>query len=177
MLAENREGIQSKLAPYLQFILGRFVAYMAFGLLAGWMGSLLNGKIPAPLIGFSFLGLGILLILYGLNAGFPNIHLCRIISPLLNKIKTPFLFGIFMGFNLCPPFLAAFADVFVAGRIAYGLVFFMVFFIVTSLFLLPFVLLGYLARFPSLRLVAQFAALITGTLYFFLGLIKLLSKQ
>ena len=80
-----------------------------------------------------------------------------------------------MGFNLCPPFLLAFTDVFVSGEIYYGLAFFLVFFLVTSLFLLPLIFLGYLSALPSLRQVAQLAALIISVIYLFLGLTQLLA--
>ena len=35
MLAEKREGFGRKLTPFIQFTLGRLIAYVSFGLLAG----------------------------------------------------------------------------------------------------------------------------------------------
>ena len=175
MLAEQREGFYRKLIPFLQFTLGRFTAYMTFGLMVGWMGSLVVEKVPRLFIGLSFIGLAILMFLYGLKGGFPNLQLCRVISPLLRRIKIPFAFGLFMGFNLCPPFLLAFTDVFVTGEVYYGLAFFLVFFLVTSVFLFPLIFLGYLSVLPSLRQVAQLAALIISVIYLFLGLTQLLA--
>ncbi len=173
MLAEERRSFRSKLAPFLQFVGGRFVAYLVFGLLVGWAGERFRSKSPDLIIGLSFLGLAVLLVLYGLLGSFPSLGLCRALSPLWKKVKAPFFFGIFMGFNLCPPFLAAFADVFVAGRVSYGLVFFFVFFIVTSLFLTPFLLVGYLATSATLRTIARFAALLMGVLFLFFGLARI----
>ena len=132
-------------------------------------------KIPDLLIGFSFIGLAILMFLYGLKGGFPSLQLCQVISPVLGKIKIPFILGLFMGFNLCPPFLLAFTDVFVSGEIYYGLTFFLVFFLVTSLFLLPLIFLGYLSAFYPMRKVAQLAALIIGIIYLLLGFAKIFS--
>ena len=80
-----------------------------------------------------------------------------------------------MGFKLCSPFLLAFTDVFVSGEIYYGLTFFLVFFLVTSLFLFPLIFLGYLSALPSLRQVAQLAAIIISVIYLFLGLTELLA--
>ena len=139
------------------------------------MGSIMAEEVPPFLIGFSFIGLAILMFLYGLKGGFPNLQLCQVISPMLRKIKIPFIFGLFMGLHLCPPFLLAFADVFVSGEIYYGVTFFLVFFVVTSLFLFPLIFLGYLSAFSHLRKVAQLAALIIGTIYLLLGLTKIFS--
>ena len=175
MIAEQREGFYGKLTPFLQFTLGRLIAYLTFGLMVGWAGSLVVEKVPSIFIGLSFIGLAIVMFLYGLKGGFPNLQLCRIISPLLRRIKIPFVFGLFMGFNLCPPFLLAFTDVFVSGEIYYGLAFFLVFFLVTSVFLFPLIFLGYLSALPSLRQVAQLAAIIISVIYLFLGLTQLLA--
>ncbi len=175
MLAEQREGFYGKLIPFLQFMLGRLIAYLTFGLVVGWAGSQMVEQVPSFFIGLSFIGLAIFMFLYGLKGGFPNLQLCRVISPLLRRIKIPFVFGLFMGFNLCPPFLLAFTDVFVSGEIFYGLAFFLVFFLVTSVFLFPLIFLGYLSALPSLRQVAQLAALIISVIYLFLGVTQLLS--
>lgn len=69
------------------------------------------------------------------------------------------------------------ADVFLHGRIAYGLAFFLVFFLVTTLFLLPLVLLGRLSRTLSLRAVGQWAAVIVGVFYLLAGLKLLIPRE
>jgi len=175
MLAEERKPFRAKLMPFLQFIAGRFIAYLVFGLIVGWAGARFGSKSSDLVIGLSFLGLAVLMVLYGLQGGFPNLSLCKALSPFWQKARAPFLFGMLMGLNFCPPFLAAFADVFVAGRIWYGLVFFFVFFLVTSVFLVPYLFVGYLSSSATLRTIARFAALITGVLFLFFGLVRIFS--
>lgn len=170
MLGEERKGVRLKLLPFLQFSLGRLVAYAGIGILAGWAGGEASAMLTPRRIGISFMGLAVLMILYGLKGGFPRWRLCRAAAPLMSRMKTPFWFGLLLGFNICPPFLAAMADVFLHGRVAYGLAFFLVFFLVTSLILLPLVFLGYLAAFFSLRTVGQWAAVIIGVFYLLVGL-------
>lgn len=172
MLAEERRQMPAKFLPFLQFSLGRLLAYAMVGVLAGWLGRGTAVRVPSTLAGISLLGLASLMIIYGLQGGFPQWRMCRILAPAMSRVKTPFLLGVFLGVNLCPPFLVALADVYLNGRIGYGLVFFLVFFLVTTLFLLPFTLLGYLAKFPSLRTVAQLAAVVVGVLYLLLGLLR-----
>ncbi len=170
MLGEERKGFRMKLLPFLQFSLGRLLAYAGIGILAGWAGRSASATLSPLWIGLSFTGLSLLMILYGLKGGFPHWRLCQAVAPFLIRIRTPFWFGLLLGFNICPPFLAAMADVFLHGRIVYGLVFFLVFFLVTTLILLPLVFLGYFAAFFSLRSVAQLAAIIIGVFYLIIGL-------
>jgi sulfite exporter TauE/SafE len=174
MLGEERRGLWPKLLPFLQFSLGRLLAYAGIGALAGWAGGEVSSVLTPRRIGVSFMALALLMILYGLKGGFPQWRLCRAAAPVLARIRAPFWFGLLLGFNICPPFLAAMADVFLHGRAAYGLAFFLIFFLVTTLILLPLVLLGWLSSFLSLRAVGQWAAVIVGLFYFLAGL-KLLS--
>lgn len=131
MLGEERRSWRLRLLPFLQFSLGRLLAYAGIGALAGWAG--------------------------------------RSAAALLARIKAPFWLGLLLGFNICPPFVTAMADVFLHSRIAYGPVFFLVFFLVTTLFLLPLVFLSYLARFENLRCIGRWAALIGGAFYLLAG--------
>lgn len=174
LLAEERKGAAARLAPFLQFVAGRLAAYLLVGLAAGAAGGLLQGRFPPGLAGIPYIGIGLMMILFGLVRGFPGLALCRRLGPLLGRARTPLVLGLFMGFNLCPPFLAALTDVIAAGRPGYGLVFFAVFFLVTSVFLLPLAGAGGLARDPVLRVIAQLAAVIAGVLYLSLGLVRVL---
>jgi sulfite exporter TauE/SafE len=174
MAGEERRSWHGKLLPFLMFTFGRLAAYLVVGLAAGWAGGTLEGHLPRGIAGASFLGLGALLIVFGLKGGFPNLGLCRKFGSRIDGAQTPFFFGLLMGLNLCPPFLAAFGDVFVSGRVLYGLVFFLVFFVVTTLFLLPTLLFGCLGSVPAARTIAQFAALIVGGLYVVQGLVVIL---
>ena len=176
LIGRERRSFREKLAPFLQFVFGRFVAYVLFGAALAWIGGL-PGKPPLPvLIGVSYIGLSILMLLFGLTGGFPGLKLCRLFSPLTNKPAMPLLIGLLMGFNVCPPFVAAAVDVLISGRVLYGVVFFVVFFFVTTLFLLPSVFLGYLGSNPAARTIAQLAALIVGAIYLFMGLAAVFRK-
>ncbi len=170
MLGEERKGLWPLLLPFLQFSLGRLLAYAVVGAVAGWAGAGAAPVLTPRRVGASFLALAALMLLYGLKGGFPGWRLCRLAAPLLARLRAPFWFGLLLGFNACPPFLAAMADVFLHGHVAYGLAFFLVFFLVTTLFLLPLVLLGRLSRYLSLRAVGQWAAVIVGVFYLLAGL-------
>jgi len=175
LLAEEKKGAAARWAPFLQFVAGRLAAYLLVGLAAGTAGGLLRGRFPPGLAGIPYLGIGLMMIVYGLVRGFPGLAFCRRLGPVLGRARPPLVLGLFVGFNLCPPFLAALADVVAAGRPGYGLVFFAVFFLVTSLFLLPLAGAGGLARDPVLRAIAQLAAIIAGFFYLILGVIRIMA--
>jgi sulfite exporter TauE/SafE len=175
LLAEERKGAAARWAPFLQFVAGRLVAYLTVGLAAGAAGGLAaGGRWPRGLAGIAYLGIGLMMIVFGLVRGFPRLRLCRRLGPLLNRARAPLILGLLVGFNLCPPFLAALADVVAVGRPGYGLVFFAVFFLVTTVFLLPLAGAGGLARDAVLRAIAQLAAVIAGVMYLSLGLVRIL---
>lgn len=169
MVGDEKGSWRARFSVFLEFLAGRFLAYLAFGLAAGWAGSRLKGGLPGWAVGVAFLGLGLLLVLFGLVREFPHLGLCRIAAGPFQAAHPPFVMGAFMGFNLCPPFVAAFADVFAAGRMLYGLTFFLVLFVVTSIFLVPYVFLGRLSSVPVLRTVARLASLIVGVIYLVMG--------
>ena len=73
------------------------------------------------------------------------------------------------GLNVCPPFLMAAGYVFTLGRVADGLAFFGIYFLVTTLWFLPLVPLGAAARFDGVRWVAQLSALLAGLLFLWTG--------
>jgi sulfite exporter TauE/SafE len=169
MLAEERGTAARRLLPFLQFSLGRFIAYTAVGLVAGILGGGI-ARMPRGAAGASFAGLGLLMLLYGLVRGFPQWRPCRAAAPALERARAPFLLGLLLGVNLCPPFIVALSDVLVSGTAAYGIAFFSVFFLVTTLFLLPFLFLGRLAKVEAIRTVARLAAAIVGAVYLYMGL-------
>jgi len=175
MLSEERSAYKDKLRPFLLFTAGRFLAYVLIGALAGWTGGLAGNALTRSLAGISLILLALLMVIYGLTTGFPQLRICTMITPYLRGIRAPFAAGLLMGVNLCPPFLIAAADVFVTGSAFGGAAFFMVFFAATTVFLVPFIFLGYLSYLPAVRAVGRLSSLIVGAMYFFMGLNSLAS--
>jgi sulfite exporter TauE/SafE len=85
----------------------------------------------------------------------------------------PALLGLLTGLSLCPPFIAALAGATGQTSLVSSLLFFISFFIATSLYLLPLPFAGLLGRFQEIRITARLAAGIVGCYYLYRGLIMI----
>jgi sulfite exporter TauE/SafE len=174
-------ALRRNVASLLRFLLGRLLGYLVFGLAAGLLGALLAGAHPLRTLvfGATYLVLGGLLIAYGLSpSGFrasgcaagDRTGLLRRLTARQPQIL-PVMLGLLTGLNLCPPFALAMADAVEAGSAADSVLFFLTFFLGTTVFFLPLPGLSGLRRFETLRHVARMAAAIVGAYYVYRGLI------
>jgi hypothetical protein len=127
------------------------------------------------IIGSANMILAVFLVLYGffrIGAVCPAEQVGR----RLQRINTwwPFMLpatmGLFTGLNFCPPFLLAFANAAGETSLFQTLAFFFLFFLGTSIFFIPFPLIGGLRRVTVLAVVGKLAAGIMGIYYFYTGL-------
>jgi sulfite exporter TauE/SafE len=157
----------------LIFLLGRLIAYLFFGFLAGLIGVTLQ-RFPFFhfwIIPILYLLLALLLIIYGITGlnPFPHFTLCRLMQPHLNSSRFLFLLGFLVGLSPCPPFLLALVNVIDIAGILNGIFFFLFFFLATSIYFLPLIFVGYLARFDLFRTAANIIAVITGVYFLILS--------
>ncbi len=156
------------------FFGGRLAGYLLFGLILGALGALAAGYLT-PLwegrIGaLAYLLTGVLLLMEGI---FYNLEKPRF--QCFMKKRYPwtgglFLFGLLTGLHFCPPFFAAAVRVTAeGGGPLQGGLFFLFFFLGTSLYFLPLLAAPWLTRKPAVRLVARMTLLLMGG-YFFLVL-------
>ncbi|MBN2008730.1 sulfite exporter TauE/SafE family protein [candidate division KSB1 bacterium] len=169
MMREQSTAIQRSFAV-LKFSLGRLVAYLLIGGLFGYLGQKMHSAIIPPITAGSFIVLSLLLIGYGLINGFPHFKICTLIKKALPETRFTVLTGFFIGLHICPPFLLAIGYVFQLGQIVNGMLFFFIFFLTTSFYLVPFILIGYFAKVPAMRWVAQFSTILAGCLFFWIGI-------
>jgi sulfite exporter TauE/SafE len=165
----------------LLFLLGRLFAYLIVGGLAGIVGVRLF-QFPdghAIAIGLIYILLATLLILYGLYR-FKEVCLGKAGKNILPGIwknfpyLVPLAGGVITGLNLCPPFLLAFTQAAQTGSILHSLIFFLWFFIGTSLYFIPLPFIGFFRRREVLRIVGKFAAILAGIFYLYQGIFMLL---
>lgn len=162
LAAEERKPRQNA-RLILEFLAGRFFVYVLFGALSGYLGTRFSGRIweLGVAVGISFLS--ILLILYGVGRlGWGGRAFC--LGPGLKR-KTPFFMGFFMGLNACPPFLMSLGTVMSFHDIFKGMFFFFIFFLGTSVYFLPGLLIGMTGKMKEFRLAAQLSAVVVGSIY------------
>ncbi len=171
LVSEERPG-KKNLKIILQLIAGRFFGYLAFGAFFGYLGEKVNNQILDSILIFSLVLLSGLLILHALNL-FKIKWVCH--PQVLRKKKMiPIAMGFLLGFHLCPPFLLSVVYVIKLGNVWKGIIYFVMFFIGTSLYYLPITFLGPLAKMREFRLAARLAALIVGFGFIIYGLYYLL---
>lgn len=194
-LTSKIEGFGQNNRKFLFFTFGRFISYILVGIIIGILGYYALKYIPPEfevyLRRFSWILAGILLILNGLKLEFPDIKLCKKTKLITHNKVSSFFIGFLAGLNLCPPFLAAATRVFglqkeapnLFSSILGGAIYFILFFLGTTTFLLPLLLAGFLDKIKDksfiniFQFISRWTMIILG-IYFsiFEGLIYFLSR-
>ena len=178
-LLKEGNDVRQNLMTLVKFLGGRLGGYMLFGLLAWATGSLLLQvtRYQSLVIGAAYVGLAALLLVAVLRKR-PPATICALGEAqtklsrwpaLLEAGLLPVAMGLLAGLKVCPPLLLAFADAASTGTLAGSLVFFLAFFLGTSIYFLPLSLLGAFRRVSALRIVGQFAAVIVALYYLYAG--------
>ncbi len=161
-----------------EFLLGRLTGYLLFGILAWVTGRMLMEKIDhrGLILGLIYLVLSGFLASYGLRktAGSCAARPLRSFwsrESIRDSGVLPPLLGFITGLNLCPPFLLAFTSATGAGSLAGSVLFFLFFFVGTSVYFLPAPFLGALSRFELLRTVGKLSAVVVAVYYFYVGIL------
>ena len=82
----------------------------------------------------------------------------------------PFIMGALAGLNLCPPFLLAITYTLErSANTAFGVLFFMSFFVSTTLYILPAGLAGYIGRQELFVRVGKIASVVVGAVFLYQG--------
>ncbi len=166
IVAEQRK-IKGNFKVILKFIFGRLGGYVLFGAVFGYLGEKVDLPIINLILIISLMALSLFLIIYALGFLKPRLSFC---SGKFFRKKGPLLMGFLMGINICPPFLMSLAYVFTLHSAIKGIVYFVMFFLGTSLYILPLVFLGFLSKMKEFRLIARISALIVGITFLIYGI-------
>jgi sulfite exporter TauE/SafE len=180
-LTADRGTLMGKAALLAIFLAGRLVGYLAWAILAWMLGGAVSGPRGGGVVfAAADVILGGWLAIYGLSRpdsaasgkcpgnAFGNLFAAFMGKPNIRKIG---LWGILSGLSLCPPFWAAVNGAAQTGSLAGSLFFFLIFYMGTGLWFIPFPVIGMLGRFPYVAQVARFFALPLGVYYIYLGLV------
>jgi sulfite exporter TauE/SafE len=152
----------------IEFSLGRLTGYLLFGLIFGWLGLVVRNNLIHSLITLTNFWVGIVMIIYSL--GMINNKFCSLFP--FKKIKWPFLVGFLTGINVCPPFIASLSYVFNLKDIIISILYFLMFFLGSSTYIIPVALFGPLTKINRLQKVAQFSGMVVGLYFIYQSLIK-----
>jgi sulfite exporter TauE/SafE len=156
-----------------ELALGRLLAYLAFGAGVGYLGMELHGPLLDRVVAVAMIVLALCTFLYVTVREWPHLSLCRLVNE--RYLRFPILFGLLTGVNVCPPFLLAISSALAVGSPLLGVVLFGGFFLGTSVYLTALLPLGYLGRWPHVRVVALMTALLAGVFFLVLGVVRLVT--
>ncbi len=179
-LAAEERKLSKNFKIILQFIFGRLGGYVLFGAIFGYLGERISNQTVNLILIVSLMVLAIILIIYSLGLLRSKGFFCLAHSPLIKggwsakyikfREKSPLLMGFLMGINICPPFLMSLAYVFTLHSTLRGIIYFLMFFLGTTLYFLPVTFLGYLGKMKEFRFIARIAGLIVGFAFLVYGI-------
>ena len=164
--AEERSP-KKNLIVLLEFLAGRLVGYLCFGLLVGYLGEKFDLRWLRLATDISFIALSLALFLYLLGLVREK-QFCK--TPPWLKGRSPALMGFFMGINLCPPFLLSITYVFSRQSALYGMAYFALFFLASSLYFLPIVFVGMASKAKDFRTLARVSGFLVAGMFFIYGI-------
>jgi sulfite exporter TauE/SafE len=170
LVAEGR-GPRDTVSVLARFLAGRFCGYLVFAL-AAWAIHWQLDRYPAArtaVFAGANLLLAVVLATYArhLQAGCAGGHCVR-------RTAAPAAAGLLAGLNVCPPFVAAAVRAAESPSLGNSLLFFFVFFLVTSVLFLPAALFGLFSRLAQAGAVARLTLYVLACYYGYLGLMALL---
>jgi hypothetical protein len=184
LLAE-RAGVRLNAGFLSAFLGARFLGYLLFAAVAWGLGVLLVFPQAQRLLLFGLVHvlLAVVLLWYAYAAGHTCARSCagsELVSISVTKkrgLPGAAALGFLTGVSLCPPFVAAGVRAAGLGSVAAALLFFTVFFVGTSIWFVPFVGLGCVARNEAVTTVARMAMVLIALYYTYLGLVMLMGRR
>ena len=171
LLSDENRSVRRSASRVGLFLAGRLVAYLLFGFVFGALGGAISRVwgIKTILLPLLYAVLGVLMIVFSVVQSFPHVGFCRVLGQPVRSGWYLALIGFLAGINLCPPFLLAVTTVMDIGGALRGALFFFVFFLATSVYLLPLFFAGLVSRFSAVRFAGRVAAVLAGVYFLYLA--------
>jgi len=178
VLVEGHD-IKTNYAYLAEFILGRLVGYIIFAIIAWLVSLVLIGQFKENnlLFGIAYVILAGVMVVYVFRKKQP---VC-VAESTLAKTKAeklplfPLILGLLTGLNLCPPFILAIVRAIKIGDFARNILFFILFFLGTSIYLLPIPLIGFFKAKKYLIRIGEIAAILVAMYYLYTGVITIVN--
>ena len=166
LLTEERKFLKSFLAV-MEISAGRFISYLAFGAMAGFVGTQIAAVNRTLFTSIAYILLSAYLVLSVVRTH-KKAKSCPI-PKYARFTKSAFFLGILTGINFCPSFLIALSKALDLGGTFSGVQLFFGFFFGTSIFLLPLAFIGGLGKIKSMANAARIASLLVAVWFTFAG--------
>ena len=167
ILLSQRRTTKSSFWLVLEFSLGRLLGYLTFGFLVGFLGEKIKLGVFHNLASLATLLTGAFMVGYSFGLLRWGAKVC---AHVFGPIKIPFLLGFLTGVNPCPPFLASLSYVFNLRDVIRSVFYFALFFLGTSLYIIPLAFLGVFSRQTFFQKIAQVSGILVGFYFAVVGL-------
>lgn len=177
IMASPQRGLQSGLRQVATFLGGRLLAYAALGTLAGLAGHFGHENFAQSnlILAGSQIALGFLLIAQTFYSCTKNS--CPGKKILFGTHKTIFIAGFLNSMVLCPPILLALTVAMQSGSPIQGLLFFVFFFMATSIYILPFSIAAIRMNPVILKKLTRIVCFCTGCFFIYRGISVIFLKH
>ncbi len=167
LLSEQRSNKQSTITILLLNV-GRFVSYATFGAIMGLLGGSIPSSVRVPLAYSGYLLFSVYLVISVVRVN-KTCGGCDI-PKWMKFTKSPLLLGILTGFSACPAFLIAVTSAFDTSGALQGAMLFTGFFLGTTVYMLPFAIVGLFNKKQWLNTVAKYAAIFVAVYFSIVGI-------
>jgi sulfite exporter TauE/SafE len=163
LIAAEERPWRRNLILMCQFLGGRLIGYILFGIVFGWLGEKLDSRAMALTADIALILMSIVLILYLTGILRHKDKACP--AGLVPAGRSAILIGFLMGVNLCPPFLLSITYVVSLHDTIKSIIYFIVLFLTSSVFFLPIALAGWLAKIKELQTAARFSGIMASGIF------------
>ena len=170
LLAEGRQKISENIKKIASFMLGRLIAYIAFALIMGFIGSSYRSIFTSRFSYLCLIAASSLMLVYALGNKFKDTVSCAPFIGRFSMMRMPFFLGLFTGLNPCPPFLVGAARLWTLDNIAGGVILFIAFFLGTSVYMIPLAFVSYINKSVRIRQISLMVALLSGAWFLYVGI-------
>lgn len=169
VLFSEESNVNSNTQRVTMFLGGRFLGYVLFGLFFGIGANIVKGFTPEAnqwiISVCANILIGSLLIFNGVKLSRESKKNCPM-EKRVNLTSNIFLMGLLTGINVCPPFIAACTKALSGAGLGYGVLYFVLFFVGTSIFFLPLYGVHFLNKIiHKIKDVARITMIILGIYY------------
>ena len=164
-LASRNINEITPLRNLVYFLAGRFAAYLAIALLVSVIGMRFAHSNVIDFL--SRLFIAFLLVFWGIKGFRESDKEKSQCSTVKFSKAVPFIAGLLTGISPCPPFIAGITRVFSLGNIYGGVLFFLGFYLATSLFLIPALSVIFLKYKKELKITASLISILFGFFFVF----------
>jgi sulfite exporter TauE/SafE len=166
LLLSQKRDTKSSFRVVLEFSLGRFLGYLTFGFLVGYLGEKAGIPLIYQLASLATLLMGAFMVGYSFGLLSWGAKAC---ARYLGPVKIPLLLGFLTGVNLCPPFLASLSYVFDLKNVLRSVFYFAFFFLGTSLYIIPLAFLGVFSQKTVFQKIARISGIFIGLYFVWMG--------